>query len=178
VDFPLKNKLSLQTGLLYKMNGYRMPIYAWSYPAGMQYVTINTLEVPVKLVRYFNRRKGARFFVGAGPYVAVNIAASSRVHTETYDAAGNPVGTMEWVQKIDIGSRWTFVQRMDAGVGMNAGYMAAKGLLIGLQAQYGLLNLGDAHNKVHNYNFGLVAGYSFKLKKHKAHSEEPAGAKQ
>jgi hypothetical protein len=179
VDLPSKSKLSFQTGLLYKLNGYRVPVYTgWAmYPDDMAHIRINTLEVPIKLIRSFNGPKGSRFFVGAGPYVALNVAASVRIHAHYYDALGNPIGARDTVQKVDIGDHGE-TKRMDMGVGINAGFRAAKGLLICLQGQYGILNMGDGDFKVHNYNFGIVAGYSFKLKKHKAHSEVPAEAKQ
>lgn len=164
VDFPSQSKLSLQSGLLYKLNGFRTPIYG-----GFIGIRISTIEVPVKVTYSFSMKKGSKFFIGAGPYVAVNVAASERFHGYTTDIAGNPVNLVDDVRPIDVDKR-NGIRRIDGGMGINFGYRAAKGLLICLQGQYGLVNQGNDFVKIHNYNFGVVAGYSFKLKKHKEES--------
>jgi hypothetical protein len=132
IDFPLKGKLGLQSGLLWSDDLVRL--------------RLSTLDVPVRLTYSFNLHDGSKFFVGAGPYVTMNID----VHATS-----------------NLG-----------GGGINVGFRAANGLLICLQGQYGFLNLASGSAQVHNYSFGALGGYSFKLKKHKAHAEKSTGAKQ
>jgi hypothetical protein len=172
VDFPSKNRFSLQSGLLYKLNGYMVG----NQQEFIRY-RISTLEVPVKWTYSFDKHDRGGFFIGGGIYAAVNVAASVRVHAYRTDMAGNPTTMFDGVEKLKIGGK-NNVPRTDGGVGVNFGYRAAKGLLICLQGQYGIVNQGDALTQMHNYNFGIVGGYSFKLKKHKAHSEVPTEAKQ
>src|ERR1043165_3485713 len=64
VDIP---RLSLQTGLFYKLNGYRAGYYyASAGPTKDDYqsLRVNTLEIPVKFRYFFNRRNGSGIFIG------------------------------------------------------------------------------------------------------------------
>jgi hypothetical protein len=177
VDIPLTEQLSLQPGLLYKLNGYK-----WSTDNVKQTVSINTVEIPVKLVYSFNVGSGNRLFIGAGPYAAINVSGKSHIKGNlTFDSTMSPTTprAVDFTTKVDIGGP-NEIQRLDVGAGISVGLKGRNGLFVSVQGQYGLKDLAPSGSRVqiHNYNFGIVGGYSFKLKKHKARSEDPAGAKQ
>jgi hypothetical protein len=84
-----------------------------------------------------------------------------------------------------IGREDSRTRRFDVGGGIVAGYQFGNGVMFCLQAQRGIKDVLANHFAAQysswvakNYNYGIVGGYTFKMKKHKAHSEEPAGTKQ
>lgn len=171
VDFPQKRKWSLQTGLLYKRNVYRSNDIFGSHVAGdFRDFRVNVLQLPVKVTLSFPMCKRHQLFIGAGPYLNMNVAASSHVHAHYYDNLGNPI-ILDEVRNSPIGGP-LHMDRMETGAGLNVGFRAASGLLVCLQGQTGF-NLEGAHEAIiEDYSFGIVAGYTFKLKKHKALVEE------
>jgi hypothetical protein len=172
VDIRLTNQLSLQPGVLYKLNGFR-----WETDHVKQVISINTVDIPVKLIYSFNIGKGNQLFIGAGPYVGINVSGKNHLKGDLSFDSTNTITTLHPVDqtvKIDFGGPHD-IQRLDIGAGVSVGVKACKGLFISLQGQYGIKDLAPSGSLVqlHNYNFGIEGGYSFKFRKHKTVVESP-----
>jgi hypothetical protein len=174
-DIPLTDQLSLQPGVLYKLNGFR-----WETEQVKQTISINTLEIPVKLIYSFDIGKGNRLFIGAGPYAGINVSGKNHLKGSLTFDSSNYLSTP---RPVDRTSELNFggphdIQRFDIGAGISVGVKTRNGLFVSMQGQYGIKDLAPSGSlvHVHNYNFGIVGGYSFRLKKHKAPAELPGKA--
>lgn len=174
-DIPLKGILSPQAGFLYRMYTDHFNTVQQTYggprPFQAHRIVYGTLDIPFKLVYSFQPHNGNRFFVGAGPYAAVNVLAIDNIHGHYYDNAGNEIRSYD--RKEEYRSK-----HIDIGAGIIGGFRAAKGWLIGVQGQHNLFNQFGSTIPEHNYNFSVLGGYCFKMKKHTAPSSESPRKKQ
>ena len=142
--------LSLMTGVTYVRNGYNVLYHGLSYKVG-----INTFEVPLNLECQIGRTKKQNYFIGGGPYVAMN-------------AFGRTVlsGPFPTNQDLRVGlGAGDDIKRYDAGLSVWFVFQPTKGLFFRARAQSGLFNLDPTRyakdNPMINRDFRLTAGYMF-----------------
>jgi hypothetical protein len=162
-NMPMSSKWSMQTGMLYTTNTYRFQDRR--YKNMISRLRINALEVPVVAHHIARQKNGSQFFLGAGPYFAVNISAKADVVTT--DMVGNYLGNLQY--KVEIGKPGSTVRRLGAGAVVNAGYQMKGGLSLALQFQQRLTNQYNKKTVYHllNRNYGITFTYLFRLKKEK-----------
>ena len=157
-DFPLHNRLHLQSGVQFTTNGFYQQL-----PGEPPYsFTVNAIEIPLFLSYHLGMKHQSHFFFSGGILANVNIGGSSKV---TYrDVAGNVIGTE--VRKLDIANKVPAdIRRFGGGLGLNAGLQLKRGLFVRLHYQQGLINLypkpvSDMYHTASN-NYGLTIGYLF-----------------
>jgi len=112
---------------------------------------IMSVEVPVNAVYYIPVGPTGRLFLGAGPYLGVNISG-------TAEADGDK-------QDIEFGSDPDQVSRMDYGINLMGGFKLAKGFLIHAGYGLGLANLSNGgvgdDFKTRNSVLSVGVGFSF-----------------
>ena len=144
--FALQPGLSLQSkGDKYKENGD--VVATWN---------VMSIEVPVNLMYYIPTGNSGSVFLGAGPYVGVNISGKNKLEK---DWLGMKAG--------EVDMTFTGDDRMqnliDAGANFLLGYKLANGFLI--NAEYGL-GIADLHPRekndhLHNYTIRFGVGFQF-----------------
>lgn len=142
------NHFYFEPGVFYQMNGAKIT----SLPTGGY--SINSVNIPLNIEYRWGEKCSARFFVGAGPYIADNISAS--YYFDAYGAI--PSSSKDLVIGTDI-------KKLDYGLGANFGYIGKKHLFFRAHYQVGLNNLypvGNANNSLKQSSFGLTGGYLFR----------------
>lgn len=112
---------------------------------------INSFNFPLYIEYKTGERCGARFFVGAGPYISDNINGA-------YDITGGN-GVPATTADIKIGVDF---KQTDWGVGFNTGYIGNKHFYLKAHYQVGLANElqnGDSKNSIKQSSGGIVIGY-------------------
>ena len=148
VDFGLTDNISLQPGIFYVMNGYKQSAFGTDVS-----VSVNTIEVPINVEYKFGMPGGNRFFVGVGPYIALNMGGNVKI-------SGMPDRSLQ----IGSDANKDDMKALDFGAGINFGYQLVKGFYARAHYQMGFSNLdpaGNADNTMHNSNFGVAVGYMF-----------------
>ena len=155
VDLGLSDNLFIQPGLFYMMNGCKLKGTA---PFPDVNVNVSTLEIPVNVEYKFGDVGGGRFFLGAGPYLGINVGGNLK-------ASGSPSTSIKYGN--DSSSN---LKRMDLGLGLNVGYQLQNNLYFRVRYQMGLSNLqpkGDANNSAKTSAIGITVGYYLGGNKHK-----------
>lgn len=151
VDAPLCGHFSIQPAVFYVRNGYKFDANTVNVS-----VRVNTLEVPVNVMYKVDVHGGDNFFVGLGPYFALNMSG-------TYDESDNFFGSRNG--SLNIGSGPTdILKTVDFGLGINTGYQLSNGLFLRLFYQKGLLNLAgkaEVGGTEHSTNYGIGVGMLF-----------------
>ena len=128
---------------------------------------INTIQIPINFQYSFGKPGGNRFFIGAGPYVGINVGGKVKV-------SGFNLGlfSLDTSSTASIGSDSTDqFKRLNVGAGVNAGYQLSNGLFARAHFDYGFMNQmpqGDENNSIKNYNVGVTVGFMFGGKHTKA----------
>ncbi len=154
VDYKFSNALSLQSGVLYVMNGYKL-----DYFFSNNIINVNTIEVPLSLIYKTGHPGKDRFFVGAGPYYALNLGGTKK---ETGNGTSSTTTFTAGNDRDNDG-----IKKNDFGLGLNVGYELTTGLYFRVHYQLGFVNLlpaGDADNSGYNRNYGFSVGYLFTIK--------------
>lgn len=160
-DVPLGTSfLSLQPGLLYTGKGSKIQ-QGTAGRAGYYKQTFNPmyLELPVNLLFKAPIAPGTKFFVGAGPYVAMGVAG--KVKTEGVNFLGQPY--TEVVKDIQYsndnpttfnqeeGAGLGLVRRFDYGLNGTAG-IETKSIALGVNYGLGLAKLQSGSNSSQDNN--------------------------
>jgi len=152
INGSISNALFIQTGLLYVANGYKE-----SGILATGTVNVNTLELPALFTYKFGAPHTNGFFIGLGPYVAINLSGTEKT-TGSYGGGGSST--------LLIGSDASTdeLKRFDFGFGLNAGYGLITGITISAHYQRGIVNLvpgGNSQNTEYNSNYGIALSYLF-----------------
>ena len=155
-DFRLAGNLSLESGLCFVTNGFREQFYN-----GTTTVNVETLEIPANLELYPGKSRAHGLFLGAGPYLAYNVAGQ-----ETFKGRG---GYNNSDAKLTIGNKpENDIRLLDWGLGANLGYVFNGGIFFRGYYQVGLKNLSNQSNELMlNRNAGICVGYIMSPKKNK-----------
>ena len=158
VDIGLNNHWSVQPGIFYVMNGFRQAYYYTNPLPGKVdlKIDINTIEIPINVMYAFGSAGDNRLFVGAGPYLGINIGGK---------VTATDMG-VKTSQSLAIGSSPTDgLKRIDVGAGVNAGYEFKFGLFVSARYQMGFVNLqpftGSGGYDIHASSYGISVGYFF-----------------
>src|SRR5690606_6495587 len=90
-------------------------------------VNFMSIEIPVNAVYYIPTGDVGSVFIGAGPYLGINVAANAK--------SGNVS------EKLELGSGEEQIKRLDYGANFLAGYKLSNGLLLNVGYGLGLGNL-------------------------------------
>jgi len=164
IDLGLTDNIYFQPGLFYEMTGCSFT----DEPTGKY--SINTITIPLNFEYKTGKEGGNRFFVGIGPYIAVNFSG-----TYSFDALGGYSSGSSGSLKIgsaktdpNTGTGGDDVKALDLGAGINIGYLVANGFYFRLHYQIGFTNLdpdGDANNTMYSSAFGATVGFYLNSKK-------------
>jgi len=151
VDLPLKGNFYFQPGLSLQGKG------ATFVDNSNFTITQNTLglEVPLNFIGKLNAGPG-KLFIGAGPYVAANIAGKNKAANNTGDKT---------TSDLTFGNSNTDdLKTIDLGFNVLGGYEFNTGLTLGGGYGYGFSNLrpeGNSDNKTANRVWSFSAGYIY-----------------
>lgn len=169
-DIPLSDHVSIQPGASFAMNGMHIT-YTIAFAGSIDIIArTNTLQIPLNVQYKFGKPEGSHFFVGAGPYMGINMSGTTKfkaaVNVFTYSLDSTTT------TKMDIGPDSTdLMKRLDFGAGVNAGYQLAMGLYARAWYQMGFRNMvpaGGDNNSIKTINYGISIGYMFGGKNRKA----------
>lgn len=150
-NFPLSGSWAMQPAAMYTTMYILRPK---SVPKNQQ-VNPNALEVPINIAYKFKANSNT-FIAGAGPYVAYQF--------KTYELGpGYPRGS------------YSLFKQFNMGVNASVGYEWQKGWFLRGYFQCGLTNMYDNaiyktypfssyKRSLTNFNFGVTAGYFFKMR--------------
>ncbi len=151
-EMAIDKNAALQTALSFVTNGTKSTTEAQATPSSIVTTsTISTIELPLHFVY-----KVKRFFIGAGPYVALNI---SNKGTYAYNGETTPLKPQMKLNNSSYFKAW------DGGLSAVLGYAHKSGLFIKAHYQAGLLPAYadddiDYRARVrYNANCGLTLGY-------------------
>lgn len=153
-DVPLSSFVSFQPGLLLTGKGSKAEIYLDEDNRDDNFFKLKTnplyIEVPANLVFKLPTATGTRFFVGAGPYVAMGIGGKTKGERKILGV------TSSYEQDIEFNNDDPFtsgqedasvnkLRRFDMGVNGLAGVEMGK-LLLGINYGHGLSKIGSSEN--------------------------------
>lgn len=156
LDIPVASSFSIQSALLVSAKGSKIKAKLIDGNTGSTISDINTsiklvyTELPVLALFKKNLGQSCRFYGGVGPYVGLGLGgkiASSFQPIAERDVnfgSGEP-GTNSY-------------RRFDYGASAAAGVEINR-LLIGVNYNYGLVDLGSAINKSYNRTLGISVGF-------------------
>jgi hypothetical protein len=157
-EFGLSDNFYLQPGVFYVRNGFKSSVFGITMD-----MVVNTIQIPINVEYKFGKPGGNRVFVGAGPYIGMNLGGTMSLKGNVF---GFPISE---TQSVKIGSDTSAaVKPIDAGFGLNAGYQLSNGMFIRVHYQMGLANLrpeGTSDVSVKTSNVGISVGYLFETKK-------------
>ncbi|MDQ3049886.1 MAG: PorT family protein [Bacteroidota bacterium] len=162
-EFPLSERLAIETGLIFSTKGYRIkediesgfgPSYEYKGRLELLYV-----EVPIQLTGTCKVGK-LNFFGTFGPYLGYGIYGRFKDEFTIFGETETTSDDVKW------GNDKTedFIKRLDYGLTAGAGVDLNK-FRIGLSYSYGLANISsftDGNTKVQNRVIGIAVSYRFK----------------
>ena len=163
VDAPLpwgkKKRFSFQPGIDYVQKGAdEVPVP----PVSKKYTVLHYAQVPLNLVYNMKCLKG-NFYLGAGPYVALNLPSKKVVVSPDGKSESNvsfgkhPDPTPDDFRGIDYGTNCLMGYRTGWGLFIAATYAQ------GIRNLYHVESTPSIHkNKIKNIFFGISIGYLFK----------------
>lgn len=173
VDIPLSNHLALQPGLFYSIKGAKtenvMDMGSGLSMTEKNNLTLHWIDVPLNVQYMFNDPGEGRFFIGAGPYMAVAFSGHDIMST-SYSGPDAPAG-METTTHPKFGNDYPFndMRRFDFGGQVNAGYLLRSGIFFRGMYQQGGINLIPQGNqdlaaqqldeRLHTTNITISVGY-------------------
>lgn len=167
VTVPVSDRFSLQSGLSFIGKGTESDNLSEFSEDGMSVTgkaKINPLylELPVNAIVNFEAGNG-KFFIGAGPYVAMGIAGKVKVTGSATANGSTTTATVKEDIKFGTGDD-DLLKRGDFGLNFLAGYELNNGFNI--QAGYGLglsnlLNVDSNIASMKNRVLSIGVGYSF-----------------
>ncbi len=153
----LSNKLALQTGIYFAYNTFKFDNVG---PYSNTKANVNALDVPIQVVYSFHQMSSGHFFVGLGPWVAVNLGGKTGIYNG---------GTNVIREKIHFGNGDNDGhRRVDLGLSASVGYELRKGLSARIHFQKGIKNMYpekiDTY-RLTSYSYGLTFAYRLPLSK-------------
>lgn len=143
-NLSVTQKIYIQPSLQFEMKGGE--VKATSRKTKLSYLTL-----PIDLL--YKQPVGSNtLLLGAGPYFGYGISGK-------ITGGHNDVPAKNDLFKIDDG-----LKRFDAGIHAQVAYEFMQGLNIGMQVEYGVLNLqenGNSDNSFRNISYSLSLGYTF-----------------
>jgi len=155
VDIPMANSFSLQPALLVSTKGSKVNALLIDGNTGSVVSPINNsiklvyAEIPV--LALFRRciHQSFRFYGGVGPYVGIGLGGKIK-------SSYNPLAKDVVFGSGNVGSN--SFRRFDYGASAAAGIEINR-LLIGVNYNYGLIDLGRATSKSYNRTLGITIGF-------------------
>ncbi len=146
VEFAVAEDFYLQPGVLFSMKGAKMNGSEFPFDLNISYI-----EIPVNFIYKPDLGTG-RMLLGFGPYMAIGVDANYKLGGTTVD--------------FEFGDELGELKRVDAGANLLVGYELANNFSFQLNAQLGMLNIGnrapgDNNSKLTHTGFGLSFGYRF-----------------
>jgi len=132
-EIPAAPNFAIQPGLSLQGKGGKGAVDGITF-------NIMSVEVPVNAVYYIPTGPAVRLFLGAGPYLGVNISGTTEADGDKRD--------------IEFGSEDDQIGRIDYGINLMAGFKLAGGFLV--NAGYGM-GLGNLLNMPQGSDFDLKA---------------------
>jgi len=170
-DFELSPIVAIQPGLLFTGKGAKTQ---WGDEGSSTYwkATSNPyyIEVPVNLVFKAPLGAGAKFFVGAGPYVAMGVAGKNKTEGKIASVAFSSEENIKFSNddpttfNTQEGAGFNVMRRFDYGLNGTAG-IEGKSLVLGVNYGYGLAKLqSNANSSEDNNNKHRVLSVSIGFK--------------
>jgi opacity protein-like surface antigen len=150
VDYAFNNTLSLQPSLLFTTKG------ATDSSEGTT-VTVNAmyLELPILVAARFPINTYTNVVISAGPYLGYGVGGKSSISYSGVELSFNTFGKTE----IE-GYEMKGLKRFDAGLAAGVAIEFNK-FFVGLNGEFGLMNVGTSSENGKNMNFYLGVGYKF-----------------
>lgn len=148
-NIPTATNFAIQPGLSLQGKGGKVKIGDFVANAS-ESATMNimSIEIPVNAVYYIPTGTAGSVFVGAGPYLGLNLSAKAK--------SGN------FSQDIEIGSGAEEIKRLDYGANFLAGYRLSNGLLFNVGYGLGIANLDNTNDPVEkNRVLSFGVGFEF-----------------
>lgn len=156
-DIPLINNFSIQPGVSLQGKGAKVD-YGLKDTEGSGRVDVFSIEVPVNFVYSIPAATG-NFFLGAGPYVGVNVSAKGKATGDYFLEGDN--GEELKSRKLKIGGNTGVINLIDAGANFLAGYKFQNGFLINAGYGLGLTKINTNGSKSSNRVFNVGVGFQF-----------------
>ncbi|MFD2744089.1 MULTISPECIES: porin family protein [Sphingobacterium] len=156
-DLPVAPNFSIQPGLSLQGKGTRFDTNAAGNTSASWTRNTMSLEIPVNAVYYIPTGYTGSVFLGAGPYVGLNLSGKDKFR-------GNAGDNSALVDRdLSFSGDNRDMNRVDAGVNFLGGYRFNNGLLLNAGYGLGLTNMVPSNNNTTYANrvwsFGL--GYQF-----------------
>jgi hypothetical protein len=159
VDFPVAEKISFETGLLFSTKGTRILENVESNTVSYNYdfkATAMYLEIPLNAKTTFDVRS-IKIYTTLGPYLGYGLGGKNKTERTVNQETIKENVDLIWGK--DNGE----LKRFDAGLAIGAG-VEFNSLIVGINYGYGLANiLSNSVDgpKVRNRVLGISAGYKF-----------------
>ena len=170
-NYRFNDHLAIEPGAFFSINGIKYTYDLFIIGSITAVAHLNTIRVPLNVNYTFGEPGGNRFFVGAGPFLGINLGGSARATAHTAFPIADSfllaaVGTSDSSQKITAGNDSSdYIKRFDFGVGVNVGYQLRSGLFFRAGYTRGLLNMtpaaGGQTSAIHSVNYSLSVGFLF-----------------
>lgn len=147
-EIPAGAGFYVQPGLLYSLKG------AESENSNSK-VHLSYVELPINFV-YKPILGTGNMLLGFGPYAAYSVGGNVEINGIKRD--------LDFDANYNVADPATYYKKFDAGANLLAGYEFANKLSFQVNAQLGLLDIGNDDNdksKVKNTGFGVSLGYRF-----------------
>lgn len=157
VDFPLTERIDLQTGLSLQNKGSKTRIEIGGQQADRK-DSFTVLEIPVNAIFKLPTANVGTFMVNIGPYIAFNLAGKTDIKFAEQNAV---------VTKMNLGTDATDnFSKIDYGGNIGLAYRLRSGLSFGTNYSIGLASLQPTNNsnttfKPTNRILSLHVGYAF-----------------
>lgn len=155
-DLPVAPNFSIQPGLSLQGKGTKFD--TGNETTGLT-TTRNTmsLEIPVNAVYYIPTGYSGSIFLGAGPYVGLNLSGKDKISARV----GGNEGSVD--RDINFSGDDKNMNRLDAGVNFLAGYRLSSGFLINAGYGLGLTNMipNNSNTTAANRVWSFGVGYQF-----------------
>jgi hypothetical protein len=116
------------------------------------------LELPVNVLYNFPVKAG-KFFIGAGPYLAMGVSATSEIYQSSN---GNSTTQSNVKSDVSFGSGQNDLRRFDLGINALGGFRFNKGIELALGFGQGLTNVSNDNSiNAKNQTATVTLGYFF-----------------
>lgn len=156
IDIPIKERISIETGLILSMKGYKYHFMQPNFTELKSKVDLLYAHVPVNGRVTFNVGR-AKIFGTVGPYIGYGIVGRNK-YTNVSNTSISDESKIVWGDKGGM-------RRIDLGVGVGVG-IEFNSIIFGVNYDLGLLNQLPIDNdlKVKNSVLGVSVGYRFAKK--------------
>jgi len=141
-DIPVASQFSVQPGISLQGKGEKFKFDDEEFSANVM-----SVEIPINAVYSIPAGPG-NVFLGAGPYVGINISGKYKIGKES--------------EKMKFTGDEKDMKMIDAGLNLLGGYKLSNGFLLNVGYGLGLMNLmpeGDTSRSMRTFSFGI--GYQF-----------------